>query len=79
MTVQFPEQARDITGKDVLSPLKELQQGLGVLPVDTDMAKAGAAATFTGPPDSVAIIEAGATALSKWWTVAIAGVGEQQS
>ena len=75
MTVQFPEQARDATGKDVLSPLKELQQGLGVLPGDTDMAKSGAAATFTGPPDSVAIIEAGATALSKWWTVAIAGLG----
>jgi hypothetical protein len=32
-------------------------------------------ATFTGPPDSVAIIEAGATALSKWWSVVIAGLG----
>jgi hypothetical protein len=75
MTVQFPEQALNATGADILSPLKELEQGLGILPSDTDLAKSGAAATFTGPPDSVAIIEAGATALSKWWSVVVAGLG----
>lgn len=75
MTVQFPEKALNTSGTDILSPLKDLQQGLGILPDDTDLAKSGAAATFTGPPDSVAIIEAGATALSKWWSVVIAGLG----
>lgn len=75
MTVRFPEQALDATGTDIEPPLKELQQGLGILPDDKDMAKSGAAATFTGPPDSVAIIEAGATALSKWWSVVIAALG----
>jgi hypothetical protein len=75
MDVQFPEQALAATGKDLLSPLKELEQGLGILPDDKDLAKSGAAATFTGPPDSVAIIEAGATALSKWWSVAIGSLG----
>jgi hypothetical protein len=75
MTVQFPEEAVNPAGADVLAPLKELQQGLQVLPADKDIAKAGASATFVGPPDSVAIIEAGATALSKWWSVAIAALG----
>ena len=75
MTVRFPEQALDASGTDILSPLKELQQKLDILPMDGDSAKAGMSATFTGPPDSVAIIEAGATALSKWWSVAIAGLG----
>jgi hypothetical protein len=71
----IPEQALNASGADILSPLKELEQGLGILPDDTDLAKSGAAATFTGPPDSVAIIEAGATALSKWWSVVVAGLG----
>jgi hypothetical protein len=75
MDVQFPEQALATSGRDLLSPLKELEQGLGILPDDKDLAKSGAAATFTGPPDSVAIIEAGATALSKWWSVAIGSLG----
>jgi hypothetical protein len=75
MTVQFPGQAFNTGGMDILSPLETLEQGLGILPDTTDLAKSGAAATFTGPPDSVAIIEAGATALSKWWSVAIAGLG----
>jgi energy-coupling factor transporter transmembrane protein EcfT len=75
MSVQFPERALSTAGSDVLAPLKELQQGLGILPADADLAKSGAAAAFTGPPDSVAIIQAGATALSKWWSVVIAGIG----
>jgi hypothetical protein len=75
MVVRLPEQALDTTGTDILPPLKELQQGLGVLPADADRAKSGAGATFVGPPDSVAIIEAGATAFSKWWSAAIAALG----
>lgn len=75
MVVRLPEQALDTTGTDILPPLKELQQGLGVLPTDADRAKSGAGATFVGPPDSVAIIEAGATAFSKWWSAAIAALG----
>lgn len=75
MTVQFPGQAFNTSDTDILSPLETLEQGLGILPDATDLAKSGAAATLTGPPDSVAIIEAGATALSKWWSVVIAGLG----
>jgi hypothetical protein len=75
MVVRLPEQALDTTGTDILPPLKELQQGLGVLPTDADRAKSGAGATFVGPPDSVAIIEAGATAFSKWWSAAIGALG----
>ena len=75
MVVRLPEQALDTTGTDILPPLKELQQGLGVLPTDADRAKSGAGATFVGPPNSVAIIEAGATAFSKWWSAAIAALG----
>jgi hypothetical protein len=76
MTVQFPGQAFNVGDTDILSPLKALEQGLYILPADdTALANAGVAATFTGPPDSVAIIEAGATALSKWWSVVIAGLG----
>jgi hypothetical protein len=48
MDVQFPEQALDTNGKDVLVPLKELQQGLGILPDDTDLAKSGVAARLPG-------------------------------
>jgi hypothetical protein len=68
MTVQFPEQAFNTTatGNDILPPLETLEQGLYILPTDNDASKAGVAATFQGPPQSVAIIEAGATALSKW-------------
>lgn len=73
--VRFPQQSINPEAKDVVSPLKEILQGLSVLPSDADMAKSGAAATFSGPPDSVAIIEAGATASSKWWSVAIAALG----
>lgn len=75
MVVRLPEQALDTTGTDILPPLKELQQGLGVLPTDADRAKSGAGATFVGPPDSIAIIEAGATAFSKWWSAAIGALG----
>lgn len=75
MDVQIPGQILNANQKDILGPLKELQQGLGLLPTDTDIAKSGVAATFVGPPDSIAIIEAGATALSKWWSVVIAGLG----
>jgi hypothetical protein len=75
MAVRLPEQALDKSGTDILPPLKGLQQGLGVLPADGDLAKSGVGATFVGPPDSVAIIEAGATAFSKWWSAAIAALG----
>ena len=51
MVVRLPEQALDTTGTDILPPLKELQQGLGVLPTDADRAKSGAGATFVGPPE----------------------------
>jgi hypothetical protein len=77
MTVQFPGHAFNTTdaGNDILSPLETLEQNLYILPTDDDVKKAGVTATFQGPPQSVSIIEAGATALSKWWSVVIAGLG----
>lgn len=70
--VQLPAKAVS-NQDDILPPLRQLLQGLNLLgsPEDTESAgKAGAA--LSGPPQSVAVIEAGATALSKWWA---AGLG----
>jgi hypothetical protein len=73
--VQVPEQVVNKDGKDVLEPLKATLTGLNILPADGALAKSGASATFTGPPDSVSIIEAGATAFSKWWAAAVSALG----
>lgn len=62
----------DVDGETLLPPTKALLQGLSLLPTDQDLKDSnGLAPAFKGPPDSVAIIEAGATAASKWWATAI--------
>jgi hypothetical protein len=74
-TVQIPADAVSAAGKDLLAPLTDLlgSQGLNIQgsPDETKQA-GGPAAAIGGPPQSVAIIEAGATAVSKWWS---AGLG----
>ena len=70
---QFPGQPIDPQGTDLSAPLTTLLNGLCLLGTQAQLdASDGATAVFTGPAQSVAIIEAGATALSKWWT---AGLG----
>jgi hypothetical protein len=71
VVVQVPDSA--VGGSDIQQPLTALLEGIGLLASSEDMKDAGRfAAVFTGPPQSVAVIEAGATALSKWWA---AGLG----
>jgi hypothetical protein len=70
--VQIPSKA--VSEKtDVRQPTRDLLEDLNLLGTATeDQAAAGFAATFSGPPQSVALIEAGATAAAKWWA---AGLG----
>lgn len=73
--IQIPADAVSATASDILKPLNDLlgDQGLNIKgdPVATEEAGKLQAA-FKGPPQSVALIEAGATALSKAWA---AGLG----
>jgi hypothetical protein len=58
---------------DILDPLTKLLRGISLQGDEHETEQAGkVSATFTGPPQSVAVIEAGATAASKWWS---AGLG----
>jgi hypothetical protein len=60
-------------GEDVRQPTKNLLEDLRLLGSDEDLKDAASfTSTFTGPPQSVALIEAGATAVAKWWA---AGLG----
>jgi hypothetical protein len=73
MSVRIPGDAVDVTGKDLLAPAQDLLRGLSLLPIAGEQRQAdGFTAALQGPPDSVALIEAGATAFSKWW---VAGAG----
>lgn len=73
MTIRIPANAVDPAGVDVEVPARLLLQSLNLLPSDEDLKNAGGvAAAFTGPPDSVGVLEAGATAASKWWASAMA-------
>lgn len=66
--VQIPGKAVSEGGTDVGPPTRTLLEELNLLgtPRDTEDA-AGPGAVITGPPQSVALIEAGATAATKWW------------
>lgn len=70
--VQIPGKAvSDAT--DLRQPVRLLLEDLNLLGSVTETNKAeGFKAAFTGPPQSVAVIEAGATAAAKWWA---AGLG----
>jgi hypothetical protein len=68
MTVKIPDHA--IGKNDLLGPLKEILNGVSLL----GDAKDGGSA-FAGPSQGVAILEANATALTKWWSVAVGALG----
>ena len=73
---EIPGSAVKAEAADISEPIALLLRGLSLLPNETDLEKAGkATAAFTGPPDSVSVIEAGASAAAKWWSVTIAGGG----
>jgi len=70
--VQIPSKA--VSDKtDVREPTRTLLEDLNLLGTKEDTKAASKiTAAFTGPPESVALIEAGATAAAKWWA---AGLG----
>jgi hypothetical protein len=67
MAVQIPGKAVS-TGDNIESPTVDLLRALNLLGTDTEITASGKfVSAFTGPADSVAVLEAGGTALSKWW------------
>ncbi len=76
--VQWPKSAvgTDDKDQDLGPPLNQLLIDVGVKGSSTDQRDAGRPiAAITGTPDSVAIIEAGATAASKGWATFLALFG----
>lgn len=69
--LKIPGAAIDNAGTDVLGPLQKLLTGIDVL--DTSESTTGGA--FKSPSQAEAIIESGATALTKWWAGAVAALG----
>jgi hypothetical protein len=70
---ELPGKPVNAESRDVAEPSVAILRKLNLLPTSNALEDAGkASAAFTGTPDSVAVIEAGATALSKWWA---AGLG----
>lgn len=59
-------------GGDLTQPTQELLRGLLLLPKKGANGETEKAKLLT-TPDSVAVIESGATAVAKWWTAGIAG------
>jgi hypothetical protein len=65
--VQIPSKAVS-EETDVSEPVTVPLQDLNLLGKSSEIAEAGGfTAAFTGPAQSVALIEAGATAAAKWW------------
>ncbi len=61
---------------DVAQTTRDFLENLNLLPSTDQLAAAGGpGAAMTGPPQSVALIEAGATAASKWWSAGGAALG----
>ena len=73
MVIQVPTGAAG--GDDLLQPMQGLMRGLSILPTTDDLGKNSAGAAIRGTPESVSIIEAGGTALSKGYAVVIAALG----
>lgn len=66
---KIPGKAVD-QGEDLVKPTQDLLRSLNLLPgAGATLGNAGYA--FSGPPDSVSILEAGATAATKGWSTAI--------
>lgn len=73
--VQIPGKAVSSGGTDIGPPTGELLRALNLLGTPADTAGAtGFKSAFTGPPQSVALIEAGATAATKWWATGLGTV-----
>jgi hypothetical protein len=76
--VQWPHTtvSSSVSDADVGPPLAQLLIDLDIKGTESDQQQAGSfGMAFTGTPTSVAIIEAGATAASKWWSAALAALG----
>lgn len=64
----------DGDGADIGEPTELLLQKLRLLGTADEIEASGKfSAAFGGPPQSVAVIEAGATSLSKWWAAGLGG------
>ena len=78
VVVEFPKNvtSADDTDQDFGPPLSQLLIDLDLKGTAQDAQKAGSAgAAFSGTPDGVAILEAGATAAAKGWSTVIAALG----
>jgi hypothetical protein len=76
--VQWPKTTVSVADDDVDlgPPIAQLLVDMGMKGTKADEDKAGGfTSAFSGPPASVAIIEAGATAASKWWSAGVVAVG----
>jgi hypothetical protein len=68
--VRVPNAA--VAGDTIDEPTVKLLRALNLLPSKADMGKGSRPwAAITGPPESVALIEAGATAATKWWATGL--------
>lgn len=70
-TSRIPAKAVSTDGEDLAAPVADLLRALSLLPKEGESG-AGFWSAFTGTPDSVAVIQSGATAISKGWA---AGLG----
>jgi len=71
--VQIPAKGVAADATDVAAPSRAFLEDLSLLPTKEDLKSAGELqAVLGGPPQSVALIEAGLTAAAKWWS---AGLG----
>lgn len=71
--VQIPAKAVADDGTDVTKPVRAVLEDLSLLGTKEQMKEAGEwVSAFKGPPQSVALIEAGMTAAAKGWS---AGIG----
>lgn len=70
---QWPGKAFDASGEDLATGLRALLQDSRLLETTDDEAKG--VGLFSGTPQSMQIVTAGSTALTKWWTAATAALG----
>jgi hypothetical protein len=72
--VQIPSNAVSAEG-DLRQPVRSLLEDLNLLGTAQENQQAeGFSSAFTGPPQSVALIEAGATAAAKWWAAGLSAL-----
>src|SRR5438309_6536230 len=72
--VRFPGNPQDAAAEDLSAPVTCFLHDTGLLGSSDELAKAdGVSAAVFGPPQTVAIIQSGSTALAKWWSATLAG------